>query len=399
MRKVSERIGDTVNLAREIRAHNTIDFERADYADRMGRVYTIRFRIYNLKFFVKFLNNFLTQMTPFLFFSIGGYLVIQGQLSVGALVAALAAQKDLLSPWNELLNNYQIQQDSQQKYEQNGDRLQRRRPAAQADPAPDKIAPLKGDIVAHDVSVVDEGVTLLERLSFATALEERVAVVGSSGSGKDVLAQLVAGLVRPTSGSLKIASRGNRHPDRRARPPHRLCRRRVEPDVRHGRRQSLLRAEAPPGAAAGLHRKRGAAMALPGRGGDRRQRGAGHPRRLARLRDARRAQCGGLRKKALNALKTADMLDDVYQLGLRVTIDAKAQPDLVQRPLRARMAVRERLAEPENAPLVEPLTRRSSSSTPRWPRTCSSAPPTPRPSTPRTWAATSTCARFCARPS
>jgi putative ABC transport system ATP-binding protein len=63
----------------------------------------------------------------------------------------------------------------------------------------------------------------------------------------------------------------------------------------------------------------------------------------------------GLRKAALGALKTADMVDDVYQLGLRVTIDTKAQPDLVQRLLSARLAVRQRLAQPENAPLVEPF--------------------------------------------
>ena len=73
----------------------------------LGRIYDIRFEIYQRKFFVKFLNNFIGQLTPFFFYSIGGYLVIRGNLSFGALVAVLAAYKDMASPWKELLDFYQ----------------------------------------------------------------------------------------------------------------------------------------------------------------------------------------------------------------------------------------------------------------------------------------------------
>ena len=53
-----------------------------------------------------------------MFFLIGGYFVIKGQLSWGALVAVLAAYKELSSPWKELLDFYQNQQDVAIKYEQ-----------------------------------------------------------------------------------------------------------------------------------------------------------------------------------------------------------------------------------------------------------------------------------------
>lgn len=360
MRRVSERIGDTVNLARDIRAHNTIDYERADYADRMGRVYTIRFRIYNLKFFVKFLNNFLTQMTPFLFFSIGGYLVIQGQLSVGALVAALAAQKDLLSPWNELLNNYQTQQDSQQKYEQvvtafNVDGLM------PAEKPVGRVERLAGDLVARDVSVVDEGVTLLDRVNFALSLDERVAVVGRAGSGKDVLAQLVAGLVRPTSGSLRVG--GHEIGDL----PNAVLGRRIsyvggESGLMSGtlgdnlyyvlKHRPVRPAELPANEAA-RRRRALAEAAIAGNSTDDVAAGWIDYEALG-VGDAE-----GLKRQALEALATADMIDDVYQLGLRVNISAQAQPDLVSRLLRARAAMRARLADPANAQLVEPFNPQS----------------------------------------
>ena len=80
-------------------------YERADFAHRLGRIYDIRFEIFQRKFFIKFLNNFLAQLTPFFFYPIGGYLVIRGELSLGALVAVLAAYKDLASPWKELLDS------------------------------------------------------------------------------------------------------------------------------------------------------------------------------------------------------------------------------------------------------------------------------------------------------
>src|SRR3546814_3049115 len=78
----------------------------------------IRFEIYQRKFFIKFLNNFINQLTPFFFYSIGGYLVIRGDLSFGALIAVLAAYKDLAGPWKELLDYYQMKEDIRIKYEQ-----------------------------------------------------------------------------------------------------------------------------------------------------------------------------------------------------------------------------------------------------------------------------------------
>ena len=65
----------------------------------LGTIYWIRYDIYRKKFFIKFLNTFLGQLTPFFFYSIGGYLVINGQLTLGALVAVLSAYKDMSDPW------------------------------------------------------------------------------------------------------------------------------------------------------------------------------------------------------------------------------------------------------------------------------------------------------------
>ena len=58
----------------------------------------VRRRIFKLKFRIKALNNFLAAITPFLFYSLGGYFVIEGRISLGALIAVLAAHKEFSAP-------------------------------------------------------------------------------------------------------------------------------------------------------------------------------------------------------------------------------------------------------------------------------------------------------------
>jgi ABC-type bacteriocin/lantibiotic exporter with double-glycine peptidase domain len=78
----------------------------------------VRRRIFKLKFFIKALNNFLTALTPFLFYSLGGYFVIEGRISLGALVAVLAAHKDFSAPLKELFRYYQTLEDTQIRYQE-----------------------------------------------------------------------------------------------------------------------------------------------------------------------------------------------------------------------------------------------------------------------------------------
>ncbi|MDQ2102770.1 ABC transporter ATP-binding protein [Azospirillum isscasi] len=86
-------------------------------ARSLKRVQAIRLDIYRRKFFIKGLNNFIAHLTPFFFYTIGGYLVIEGRLSLGALVAVLAAHKDMSAPLRELLGYYQTMDDVRVRYE------------------------------------------------------------------------------------------------------------------------------------------------------------------------------------------------------------------------------------------------------------------------------------------
>lgn len=84
----------------------------------LQKIEAIRLQIHRSKFFMKSLNNFLTSLTPIFFFSIGGFLVINGYLTLGALVAVLAAYKDFSAPLKELFGYYQSMEDVRIRYEE-----------------------------------------------------------------------------------------------------------------------------------------------------------------------------------------------------------------------------------------------------------------------------------------
>ncbi|HEX4885070.1 MAG TPA: ABC transporter transmembrane domain-containing protein [Casimicrobiaceae bacterium] len=205
-REFSDRIGDVIGGAAEIRANNAARYELADASARLGTIYAIRVDIYKRKFFVKFLNNFLAQITPFFFYAIGGYFAIQGQLSVGALVAVVAAYKDIIDPWKELLKWYETKEDVRVKYEQIIDQFEPEGmlPAEMIERAPTPVPRLGGPLVAQGVTYVEEGATVIEPFSVEVTPGERVAIVGAGDSAKSELALLLARLVIPTSGRLAV---------------------------------------------------------------------------------------------------------------------------------------------------------------------------------------------------
>ena len=208
IRQVADRVHESSAGIVEIQANDTVPLYLADFSNILGTIYDIRFEIYRRKFFVKFLNNFIAQLTPFFFYAIGGYLVIRGGLSFGALVAVLAAYKDLASPWKELLDFYQIKEDSRIKYEQIVEQFE---PAGMIEARlqldePERIERLAGELVVSNLSLAeDDRRRIVDSVTFTVGLDEHVAIIGQSGSGKSELGLLLARLMRPSNGRITIA--------------------------------------------------------------------------------------------------------------------------------------------------------------------------------------------------
>lgn len=207
VRKLADRVGETVNGIADIRINDTGYLERADVSSHLGTIFGIRTEIYRRKFFIKFLNNFLGQLTPFFFYSIGGYLVLKGDLSLGALVAVLAAYKDIGPPWKELLKFYQITEDARIKYAQIIQQFAPDKMLSKElhETVPQKISAFRNSIKGTRVNLTSEHhSSKLENLSFDIKLGHHVGVYSSDSDAGTEIAQLIVGLNTPSSGSVKI---------------------------------------------------------------------------------------------------------------------------------------------------------------------------------------------------
>jgi len=353
VRQLSDRIGETVNGVEEVHVHDASRRERAEFARRLGTIFGVRYKIYRQKFVIKFLNNFIQQLGPFFFYSIGGYLAIQGQLEVGTLVAAITAHKDLAAPWKELLNYYQQQADARIKYEVVVSQFE---PAGILDAEaqdfePETATPLEGNAALVNVTLYDDQETaVVDSASLEFPLDQRIGLVGSPGSGREDIAMLLARLVRPSSGSIKVGGVDL------ATAPESIIGRRMSyvgpggfvfaatigDNLYYGLRHKQIAPNADEEAAAEHKAAVGEAEAA----------GNSTDDVAGEWTDYAAAGTDGPEALAARALAVLDMVElsaDVYQFGLRGTIDPAAEPEIAAAVLRARKRLRERLDADESA--------------------------------------------------
>ena len=207
IRVVADKIGENISGVAEIHANDASAWHSADISDRLYENFKIRYEIFNRKFFIKFLNNFMNQLTPFFFYLIGGYLVIQGDLSLGALLAVIAAYKDLAGPWKLLLSFYQMTSDVSVKYQTVVENFDPEDIYPVERLTNDDAVELSGELSFNNVSF-SGGAAGQEAMDISLKVPpgENCAVIGPDGSGRSEVLQLAAGLVSPSSGSVRIGS-------------------------------------------------------------------------------------------------------------------------------------------------------------------------------------------------
>lgn len=359
VRRLSDHIGESVSGIAEIHTNDAATRELSRFASRLGTIYWIRYDIFRRKFFIKFLNNFIDKLTPFFFFSVGGWLVIEGHLSFGALVAVLAAYKDLASPWKELLAWYQQKEDVRIKYEQVIEQFD---PPGMledsrllGDPPEEEIG---DEIEVQNLSLVDDdGYRPLDGATLHVPAGMHMALLGVGDSGKDELMQALAGLLEPMGGSINLGGHDMN------KLPRAVTGRRIGYAGQNAFIQAGTVLEA---LTYGLKHRPVAPASYDDEG--RKSRAAEELEAAAAgnteldfnadWNDYPAAGAAGeeeLNQRAVAALHAVDLGDDIYRFGLRGAVDPEENPDVAEKVLEARFAMRERLEDPSLAGTVEPF--------------------------------------------
>lgn len=209
VRSLAGEVGEITTGAAILRQHGAWGGRMAGVSARLGRLFITRFDIYRKKFFMKFVNNLLTQITPFFFFLVGGLLVIKGQLTLGALVASLAAFKDLSAPWKELLTYYTAVQEVSQRYHMIVERFAPpdmltdflQEPAPSGPPA--KVTAASLGMTGVTIQDVD-GRSLLNEADLSVPAGQWLYVTAPQEDSRAVLAQAIMRDLAPTSGQITL---------------------------------------------------------------------------------------------------------------------------------------------------------------------------------------------------
>lgn len=208
-RAFAGKIGEVVETLAEVANHGTAAVEKGLIAQRLEQLFGLRYRLYARKFAVKTLNNLLAQITPFLFYVVGGYFALAGRLDLGQLVAVIVAYRDLPSPVKELIDWDQQRLDVEAKFEQVVEHFGLDgNPGASPAGAEDEPAglPATGLIVARELTVTTPaGDRVLDRVSASLPLQSHVALSGGASEGAGILAQVLGGALSASSGSVTIA--------------------------------------------------------------------------------------------------------------------------------------------------------------------------------------------------
>ena len=205
-RELAGHVGEIVDFLPEVENHGTAAYERYRIGGQLDHLFRIRFDLYSRKFMVKFINSVLAQVTPFLFYCMGGYLALRGSLDVGQLVAVIAAYRDLPQPVKELIDWDQQRLDVDVKYQQVLQQFSGRNGKPESEESlPDTLS---GTIEVRSLTVRGTaGETVLHGVSTRIPLGSHVLIQSRAGNGGSVLAQVLGRRIVEYEGSVTVEGR------------------------------------------------------------------------------------------------------------------------------------------------------------------------------------------------
>ncbi len=206
-RRLAGRLGEVVEGIQDAHTNDTKNLERSEISNILGKLFFIRFELFQRKFGVKFINNLLIQFLSFFFYAVGGYLAIRGTLDIGQLIGVIVAYKDLPAPVRGLIDHDQKRLIVEARYAQILEQFtDEGLTDAQLQKAPEGEVP--SIQTGFDISKLgltdDTGSKLIESATAKIGVRERVAVIGTFNGGATSFAEVLGTVMPPTQGRVLL---------------------------------------------------------------------------------------------------------------------------------------------------------------------------------------------------
>ena len=135
---------------------------------------------------------------------VGGLRVIEGDLGIGALTAAILYARRFFDPMEDIAIFYNSYQSASSALEKISGVLEEE-PSVPEPPQPTALVQSKGEIRFNGVEFrYNTGPVVLHKLDLEIPAGQTIALVGTTGAGKSTLAKLVSRFYDPTEGSVTI---------------------------------------------------------------------------------------------------------------------------------------------------------------------------------------------------
>ena len=175
------------------------------YEEQLARFVKASFDVVNLANIANSIGTFLFSMFNLAILWVGAYNVMEGEITVGELIAFQMIAGQLIAPVMRLINQWQYFQQIRVSMERLADIMDEETEPA-FNPSRTTLPSLRGDIALEKLafSYTPEGGKVLDNVNIRIPAGMKVGIVGRSGSGKSTLTKLIQRLYLPDTGRILI---------------------------------------------------------------------------------------------------------------------------------------------------------------------------------------------------
>ena len=209
-------LNETINNAVTIKSLGLESEVERRWESRLATAAWHGFKSHNVSNWLTGLTTSLQQLFGLLVIVLGATLVIDGELTIGALIAASILTTRALAPLRQVVSAWYQVQEVRAAFERLSEVMDSPMEESPGDVAPQP--PLRGDIAVEEVhfSFEQDQPPILKDASINFDSGKVTAIIGPSGSGKSTLVKLLQGLYQPSQGRVLVDGTDIAHVSRAA---------------------------------------------------------------------------------------------------------------------------------------------------------------------------------------
>ena len=200
------KVIELINGMQEIKLHNAEKQKRWGWEFIQARLFKVSIKGMVLEQTQSIGSNFINELKNIIIIFLSAKLVIDGQISLGMMMAISSIVGNLNGPIVQLINFIREAQDAKISLARLSE-IHEKEDEVQNDDEKTNDIPENADLVLKDVSFryIGSDVNVLDNLNLTIPSNKITAIVGTSGSGKTTLMKLLLKFYEPNSGEISLS--------------------------------------------------------------------------------------------------------------------------------------------------------------------------------------------------